>query len=124
MAGNRIFLIWRSPQTLDVTKKCERRFAAIPFSPAPDFSDQNTGIPERPFGPKTRVRFSETTSTRPNRYRSEAPLYLASHGPLQDSDAIIHFAFDGADWKVKPNVWMQPWTLMSPTVTGQFRLRP
>ncbi len=63
---------------------------------------------------------SETTWTRPNRYRSEAPLYLASYGALQDSDAIVHFAFDGADWKVKPNFWMQPWTLMSPAMMGQF----
>ncbi len=32
---------------------------------------------------------SETTWTRPNRFRSEAPLYLAVYGALQDSDAII-----------------------------------
>lgn len=63
---------------------------------------------------------SETTWTRPNRYRSEAPLYLAAYGALQDSDAIVHFAFDGADWNVKPNFWMQPWTLMSPAMMGQF----
>lgn len=63
---------------------------------------------------------SETTWTRPNRYRSEAPLYLAAYGALQDSDAIVHFAFDGAGWNVKPNFWMQPWTLMSPAMMGQF----
>lgn len=63
---------------------------------------------------------SETTWTRPNRFRSEAPLYLAAYGALQDSDAIVHFAFDGADWNVKPNFWMQPWTLMSPAMMGQF----
>lgn len=63
---------------------------------------------------------SETTWTRPNRYRSEAPLYLAAYGALQESDAIVHFAFDGAGWNVKPNFWMQPWTLMSPAMMGQF----
>jgi hypothetical protein len=63
---------------------------------------------------------SETTWTRPNRFRSEAPLYLAAYGALQDSDAIVHFAFDGARWAVKPGYWMQPWTLMTPAMLGQF----
>lgn len=63
---------------------------------------------------------SETTFTRPNRFRSEAPLYYAAYGALQDSDAIAHFAFDGAGWQVKPQFWMQPWTLMSPAMIGQF----
>jgi hypothetical protein len=63
---------------------------------------------------------SETTWTRPNRYRSEAPLYYAAYGALQDSDAIVHFQFDGSVWSVKPNHWMQPWTLMSPAMIGQF----
>jgi hypothetical protein len=63
---------------------------------------------------------SETTWNRPNRFRSEAPLYLAVYGALQHSDAIVHFAFDGAHWGVKPGYWMQPWTLMSPAMVGQF----
>jgi hypothetical protein len=63
---------------------------------------------------------SETTWNRPNRFRSEAPLYLACYGALQHSDAVVHFAFDGADWSVKPDFWMQPWTLMSPAMFGQF----
>ena len=63
---------------------------------------------------------SETTWTRPNRFRSEAPLYLAAYGALQASDSIVHFAFDGARWAVKPGFWMQPWTLMSPAMMGQF----
>ncbi|HYE30721.1 MAG TPA: hypothetical protein VEH27_04790 [Methylomirabilota bacterium] len=63
---------------------------------------------------------SETTWTRPNRYRSEAPLYYALFGVLQHSDAVIHFAHDGANWNVKPNFWMQPWTLTSPAMFGQF----
>src|SRR5262249_12600957 len=63
---------------------------------------------------------SETTWNRPNRFRSEAPLYFAVFGALQNSDGIIHFALDGKDWSVKPGYWMQPWTLMSPAMIGQF----
>jgi hypothetical protein len=63
---------------------------------------------------------SETTWNRPNRFRSEAPLYFASFGALQGSDAIVHFALDGANWSVKPGFWMQPWTLMAPSQAAQF----
>ena len=63
---------------------------------------------------------SETTFTRPNRYRTEAPIFFAAYGALQGTDAIVHFAFDGADWSVKPNFFMQQWTLASPTMMGQF----
>ncbi len=63
---------------------------------------------------------SETTWTRPNRYRSEAPLFFAAYGALQDSSAIMHCAIDGPTWAVKPNFFMQPWTLMSPAMMGQF----
>jgi len=63
---------------------------------------------------------SETTFCRPNRYRSEAPLYFAAYGALQDSDCIVHFAFDGANWVVKPGFWMQQWTLATPAMMGQF----
>jgi hypothetical protein len=63
---------------------------------------------------------SETTWNRPNRFRSEAPIYFAAYGALQGSDAIVHFAFDGDRWSVKPNYWMQPWTLMAPSQVAQF----
>ena len=63
---------------------------------------------------------SETTWNRPNRYRSAAPLYFACYGALQGSDAIVHFALDGANWSVKPGFWMQPWTLMAPSQVAQF----
>jgi hypothetical protein len=63
---------------------------------------------------------SEMTFNRPNRFRSEAPLYYACYGALQDSDAIVHFAMDGSQWSVKPGYFMQPWTLMSPSMMGQF----
>ena len=63
---------------------------------------------------------SETTFCRPNRYRSEAPLFYAAYGALQHSDAIVHFALDSRTWAVKPNFFMQPWTLMTPAMMGQF----
>ena len=63
---------------------------------------------------------SETTWNRPNRFRSEGPLFYAAYGALQGSDAIVHFAFDGGSWSVKPGFFMQPWTLMSPAMSGQF----
>jgi hypothetical protein len=63
---------------------------------------------------------SETTFNRPNRYRSEAPIYYACYGALQGSDAIVHFALDSSTWTVKPGFFMQPWTLMSPAMMGQF----
>ena len=63
---------------------------------------------------------SETTFERPNRYRSEAPLFYAAYGALQGTDAVVHFALDGARWGVKPGYFMQPWTLMSPAMMGQF----
>lgn len=63
---------------------------------------------------------SETTFNRPNRFRSEAPLYFAAYGSLQESDAIVHFAWDGKDWSAKPGYFMQPWTVASPAMLGQF----
>lgn len=63
---------------------------------------------------------SETTFCRPNRYRSEAPLFYAAYGALQGSDCIVHFALDGANWGVKPGFFMQPWTVMTPAMMGQF----
>ena len=63
---------------------------------------------------------SETTFERPNRYRSEAPLYYACYGALQDSNGIVHFALDGDRYTVKPGFFMQPWTLMTPAMMGQF----
>ncbi|PTY02290.1 hypothetical protein DB346_09260 [Verrucomicrobia bacterium LW23] len=63
---------------------------------------------------------SETTWNRPNRYRTEAPLFFAAYSALQDTDSVVHFAMDGNRWGVKPRFFMQPWTLMSPTQFGQF----
>jgi hypothetical protein len=63
---------------------------------------------------------SETAWNRPNRFRSEAPLFLAVYGALQHSDAIVYFALDGDRWSVRPRQFMQPWTVMSPAVMGQF----
>lgn len=63
---------------------------------------------------------SETTFTRPNRFRGQAPLWYAVFASVQGGNAIVHFALDGADWNVQPNFFMQPWTLMAPTQMGQF----
>ncbi|MBM4062054.1 MAG: hypothetical protein FJ265_13300 [Planctomycetes bacterium] len=63
---------------------------------------------------------SETTWNRPNRYRTEAPLFCAAYGALQGSDGVVHFALDGARWTVRPQFFAQPWTLMAPTQMGQF----
>lgn len=63
---------------------------------------------------------SEIAWNRPNRHRPEAPVFLASYGALQDSDAVVHFALDGGRWSPKPGFWMQPWTLMAPSQVGQF----
>ena len=91
------------------------------------FENSAPGLPKQFVHPAMDVTYdgkpsmiSETTWTRPNRFRSEAPLYLASFGALQGSDAIVHFALDGADWSVKPGFWMQPWTLMAPSQAAQF----
>jgi hypothetical protein len=64
---------------------------------------------------------SETTWNRPNRFRSEAPLYFAAYGALQDIDAVVHFALDGDRWwSVNAGGWVQPQTLMTPSLAGQF----
>jgi hypothetical protein len=63
---------------------------------------------------------SETTFTRPNRFRTEAPLFYAAYGALQGSDSIMNFAYDTADWEVKPAMFMSPWTLTTPAMMGQF----
>jgi hypothetical protein len=91
------------------------------------FDAEQTGKPRQFVHPAMDVHYdgkpsmiSETTWERPNRFRSEAPLYLAVYGALQHSDAVVHFALDSRDWAVKPNYWMQPWTLMTPAMMGQF----
>lgn len=63
---------------------------------------------------------SEVSWNRPNRYRGEAPLFLAAYGALHDLDGIGHHAKDGVLFRVQPQFFMQPWTLMSPTMIGQF----
>ncbi len=63
---------------------------------------------------------SETSFERPNRYRSEGPLYYACYGALQDSGMFFHFALDADHWTTKGGYFMQPWTLMSPDTMGQF----
>ncbi len=91
------------------------------------FDPEEPGKPKEFFHPAMDIHYngmpsmiSETTWCRPNRYRGEAPLYYAAYGALQHSNAIVHFALDGFRWAVKPGYFMQPWTLMSPAMMGQF----
>ncbi|HNQ89787.1 MAG TPA: hypothetical protein PKM73_14305 [Verrucomicrobiota bacterium] len=91
------------------------------------FDPENPGDPKAFNHPVIDIEYnrkpsmiSETTWTRPNRYRPEAPLFLALYGALQESDAIVHFALDGSRYRVKPQFWMQPWTLMAPSQMAQF----
>jgi hypothetical protein len=91
------------------------------------FDGEGPGKPRRFWNPVMDPHYggkpsmiSETTWERPNRFRSEAPLYYAAYGALQHSDAIVHFALDGCRWSAKPNRVMQPWTLMTPAMMGQF----
>jgi hypothetical protein len=91
------------------------------------FDPEAPGKPRLFFHPAMDVHYdglpsmiSETTWCRPNRFRSEAPLYYAAYGALQHTDGIVHFALDGGNWVVKPGFFMQQWTLMSPAMMGQF----
>ena len=114
---------------------CKGQFAEWSLREGHTYTDRSAlrFDPEEPGKPKAFVNpvmdphyggkpsmISETTFCRPNRYRSEAPLYYAVYGALQQSDAIIHFALDGARWAVKPGFFMQPWTLATPAMMGQF----
>ncbi|MFQ3671742.1 MAG: hypothetical protein SNJ84_09835, partial [Verrucomicrobiia bacterium] len=95
--------------------------SALRFDPSEPGKSRQISHPA--FDPKYNnlpSMISETTFNRPNRYRVEAPPFYAVYGALQGSDAIVHFAHDGAQWQVKPNFFMQPWTLMTPTQMGQF----
>ena len=91
------------------------------------FDPETPGKPRQFVHPSMDVHYdgkpsmiSETTWNRPNRYRSEAPLFYAAFGALQGSDGIVHFALDTTSWSVKPSYFMQPWTLMTPAQMGQF----
>lgn len=91
------------------------------------FESEEPGKPKRfnhpamdPMFNSLPTMISETTWNRPNRYRSEAPLFYAAYGALQDSDSVVHFAHEGAKWEVKPKFFMQPWNLMTPAMMGQF----
>jgi len=91
------------------------------------FDPQTPGKPKEFSNPVMDATFnsrpsmiSETTWSRPNRHRGEAPVVLSVYGALQGSDGIVHFAFDSPRWEVKPSYFMQPWTLTAPTQLGEF----
>lgn len=91
------------------------------------FDPEVPGTPKQFVHPSMDVHYdgkpstiSETTWNRPNRYRSEAPLFYAAFGALQGTDEVVHFTLDSTAWSAKPQPIMQPWTLMSPAMMGQF----
>ena len=49
-----------------------------------------------------------------------AAVLLRLWGALQGSGCLVHFALDGDRWSVKPNFFMQPWTLMAPSQMARF----
>jgi hypothetical protein len=62
---------------------------------------------------------SETTFCRPNRLSLRSATLLRSLRRVsRTAIASFHFAFDGNRWAVKPNFWMQQWTLMTPRNDG------
>ncbi|HVO20921.1 MAG TPA: hypothetical protein VMU15_16785 [Anaeromyxobacter sp.] len=63
---------------------------------------------------------SEVTWNMPNRFRSEAPLYLAAYGALQHTDAVVHFEVESSRFTSRPGPIPQPWPLTSPAMLGQF----
>jgi hypothetical protein len=96
----------------------------LTFEPRdPRKADQSVGITFlKPTWNNRPTMVSETAWNRPNRYRTEgAPLY-AVYGALHDIDAIDHFTFDsnGRRWAVQPRYAMQPWTIQTPAMMGQF----
>jgi len=110
--------------------------AAWALRPGQSFVDRSSLRLEgpSPLGPRNLEHFamdphyggkpsmlSETSWERPNRHRSEGPLFLAAYGALQHGDAIVHFNLDGCGFTPSPrHTVQQPWTLMSPAAMGQF----
>lgn len=76
-------------------------------------------IMDMSFGDKPSM-ISEMAWTAPNRFRSEAPLYCAAYGALQGTDALVFFAMDSDQYRVKPTYWMRPWPMATPADMAQY----
>ncbi|MFW5682274.1 MAG: hypothetical protein ACOC1G_04635, partial [Phycisphaeraceae bacterium] len=59
---------------------------------------------------------TENNWTRPNRYRVEWPMLVATYASLQGIDGWTFFAKEGTDWRHTMGVW----DLGNPSVQGQF----
>lgn len=59
---------------------------------------------------------TENSWTRPNRFRAEWPMLVASYASMQGVDGWCFFALGTAEWQVP----MAVWDLNNPTVLGQF----
>lgn len=59
---------------------------------------------------------TENSWTRPNRFRAEWPVLVASYASLTGVDGWCFFALDAAEWQVP----MAVWDLNNPTILGQF----
>ncbi|WP_168564420.1 hypothetical protein [Crateriforma spongiae] len=59
---------------------------------------------------------TENNWTRPNRYRVEWPLMIASYASLQGIDGWTFFAMEDVDWRHSMGVW----DLSNPSILGQF----
>ena len=89
-----------------------------------------TGEPGRPGAletPLSAARFegkpsmiSEVSWERPNRFRAEAPLYLAAYGALRGEDAIVHFWVEDCEGRSTTRGNAYPWPLMTPGQAGLF----
>jgi hypothetical protein len=85
----------------------DRSALKTPGLPAPLGTPQIEGFP---------FMVTENNWTRPNRYRVEWPLLVASYGSLQGIDGWTFFAKEATDWQHAMGVW----DLSNPSVLGQF----
>jgi len=68
------------------------------------------GIANYPF------MVTENNWTRPNRYRVEWPLLVATYGPMTGADGWTFFSKEAVDWRHSMGVW----DVSNPSILGQF----
>jgi len=59
---------------------------------------------------------TENNWTRPNRFRAEWPVLIASYARMQGVDGWNFFALDSSEWQAPMDVW----DINNPTILGQF----
>ena len=87
-------------------------FASVSALKAPSFPGPlaTPQIADYPF------MITENNWTRPNRFRAEWPVLIASYARLQGLDGWNFFSLDSAEWQTP----MAVWDLNNPTILGQF----